>query len=66
MLKEFESELESLINKHKVPNIIIAYADVDTEGKLSGDVGTYTKGKLKSILLESLTERIGTNHFSEN
>ncbi len=66
MLKEFEDELEDLIKKHNVPNIIIAYADVDTEGKLDGDVGTFTKGKLKSILLESLSERIGVNNFSGN
>lgn len=66
MLKEFESELENLINKHKVPNVIIAYTDVDTEGKHDGDVGTFTKGKLKSILLESLMERIGARNFSVN
>lgn len=66
MLKEFENELENLINKHKVPNVIIAYTDVDTADKLNGDIGTFTKGKLKSILFESLMERIGVNNFSGN
>ena len=66
MLKEFETELESLIKKYDVPNIIIAYADVDLEGKHDGDVGTFTKGKLKFTLLESLSARIGVKTFSEN
>jgi len=66
MIKEFENELETLIKKHNVPNVIIAYADVDLEGKQDGDVGTFTKGKLKFTLLESLSARIGVKAFSEN
>jgi len=66
MIKDFEIELESLIKKHSVPNVIIAYADVDLEGKESGDVGTFTKGELKSILLESLMERMGVKLSNNN
>jgi len=66
MIKEFENELETLIKKHNVPNVIIAYADVDLEGKQDGDVGTFVKGKLKLTLLESLTERIGVKFFNNN
>ena len=66
MIKEFENELETLIKKHNVPNVIIAYADVDLEGRQDGDVGTFVKGKLKLTLLESLTERIGVKLFDNN
>ena len=66
MIKEFENELENLIKKHNVPNVIIAYADADLEGKQDGDVGTFVKGKLKLTLLESLTERIGVKLFNNN